>query len=185
MFSNDIISFFLWFIFHCIYALCLLHPFQCWWTFLLLPCPGCYRNCFREHCGEYIYLNYGFLQLYAQSWFLDLKATLSLVLKLPFKYCSPKWLYQFGTLPFSFVTSYTKTESAFSPYRCLFKHLPIPFIRRKNISDPVLPGPEYEKEILISLKCLSNWLSKSASWVSEIPIVLRLFLQILYEMILS
>ena len=79
----------------------------------------------------------------------DLKATLFLVFKGTFvlfsKVVVPVWNYAF-----LFVTSYTKTESALF-YRCEKQTPSKSFIRRKNISDPVLPGPEYEKDILISL----------------------------------
>ena len=114
---------------------------------------------------------------------MDLKATLPLAFKVTFvlfsKVVVPVW-----NPAFSFVTSYTKTESAFS-YRCDKQTPSNSFIRRKNISDPVLPGPEYEKAILISL--LNAYLIDYL----KVPVdslrfrVLRLFLQILYEMILS
>ena len=42
-------SFNSWVIFHCIYVPHLLYPFLCWWTFRLLLCPGCCKQCCNEH----------------------------------------------------------------------------------------------------------------------------------------
>ena len=45
----------------------LLYPFICRWTLRLLPCPGyCKQSC-NEHCGTWLFLNYGFLRVYASS----------------------------------------------------------------------------------------------------------------------
>ena len=38
--NGTIFSFYDWVIFHCIYVPHLLYPFNCWWIFRLLPCPG-------------------------------------------------------------------------------------------------------------------------------------------------
>ena len=53
--------------FHCIYVSHLLHPFICWWTLRLLPCPGYCKLCCNEYCGTWLFLNYGFLRVYASS----------------------------------------------------------------------------------------------------------------------
>ena len=51
---------------HCIYVPQILYPFVCRWTLRLLPCPGyCKYGCY-EHCGTWLFLNYGFLRVYAQ-----------------------------------------------------------------------------------------------------------------------
>ena len=60
-------SFYGWVISHCIYVPHLLYPFLCWWTFMLLPCPSYCKQCCNEHWGACIFLNYGFLQVYARS----------------------------------------------------------------------------------------------------------------------
>ena len=39
----------------------LLYAFICWWTFRLLPCLGCYKQCCSEHWGACILSDYGFL----------------------------------------------------------------------------------------------------------------------------
>ena len=53
-------------IFHCLYAPHLLYSFICQWTFRLLSYPGyCQQGC-NEHWGTCIFLNYGFLRVYAQ-----------------------------------------------------------------------------------------------------------------------
>ena len=62
------ILFYGWVILYCIYVPHLLYPFLCWWTLRLLPYPGyCIQYC-SEHWGACIFLNYGFLQIYAQKW---------------------------------------------------------------------------------------------------------------------
>ena len=62
------VSFYGWVIFHCIYVPHLLYPFICRWTLRLLPCPGyCKQSC-NEHCGTWLFLNYGVLRVYAQYW---------------------------------------------------------------------------------------------------------------------
>ena len=53
---------------HYIFLPHLLYPFLCWWTFRLLPCLGCCKQCFSEHWGACIFLNYGFLWTCAQEW---------------------------------------------------------------------------------------------------------------------
>ena len=57
-----------WVIFHCIYAPYLLYPFLCRRTLSLFPCLGYCKQCCSEHWGECIFLNYGFLHMYAQEW---------------------------------------------------------------------------------------------------------------------
>ena len=59
-------SFYGWVIFHCIYVPHLLYPFVCWWAIKLFPCPGYCKWCFSEHCGTWLFLNYGFHRVYAQ-----------------------------------------------------------------------------------------------------------------------
>ena len=66
--ANGIVSFYVWVIFHCIYAPDLLHPFLCQGTFRLLPCFGNYKQCCNEHWGACIFSKYDFLQIYAQKW---------------------------------------------------------------------------------------------------------------------
>ena len=46
----------------------LLYPFIHQWTFRLLPCPGCCKYCGSVHLGACIFLNYGFLWMYAPEW---------------------------------------------------------------------------------------------------------------------
>ena len=59
-------SFYGWVIFQCIYVPHFLYPFICWWTLRLLQCPGyCKQSC-NEHFGTWLFLNYGFLRVYAQ-----------------------------------------------------------------------------------------------------------------------
>ena len=55
-------------IFHCICVPHLLYPFHCRWTFRWLPRPGYCKQYCNEHWGACIFLNYGFLQTYAQEW---------------------------------------------------------------------------------------------------------------------
>ena len=65
--TNDPICSFLWLIiFHCIYVPRLLYPFICQWSFRLLPWPGYCKECCNEHWGACVFLNYGFLWVYAQ-----------------------------------------------------------------------------------------------------------------------
>ena len=45
-----------------------LYTFICWWTFRLLPSPGYCQQCCSERCGTCVFLNYGFLRVYAQQW---------------------------------------------------------------------------------------------------------------------
>ena len=44
----------------------LLYPFLCWWTFRLLPCLGCCKQCSNEHWAACILSDHVFLQIYAQ-----------------------------------------------------------------------------------------------------------------------
>ena len=44
-----------------------LYPFINWWTFSLFPCLGYCKQWFSEHWGACIFLNYGFLWIYAQE----------------------------------------------------------------------------------------------------------------------
>ena len=44
-----------------------LYPFIYWWTFMLFLHPGYYKQCCYEHWGACIFLNYGFLWVYAQD----------------------------------------------------------------------------------------------------------------------
>ena len=37
-------------------------------TSRLLPCPGYRKQCCSEHWGTCVFLNYGFLSVYAQWW---------------------------------------------------------------------------------------------------------------------
>ena len=46
----------------------LLYPFICQRTCRLLLCFGYCKQCCNEHQGACIFLNYGFLQIYAQEW---------------------------------------------------------------------------------------------------------------------
>ena len=39
-----------------------------YWTFKLLLCPGCCKQCCNEYWGTCVLLNYGFLWIYAQEW---------------------------------------------------------------------------------------------------------------------
>ena len=68
------------------------------WTIRLLPCLGYCKQCCYEHRGACIFLNYSFVQIYAQwrdcwviwqFYFQFFKETL---------YCFPEWFYQF-TIP--------------------------------------------------------------------------------------
>ena len=54
-------------IFPCLYAPGLLYPFICQWAFRLIPCHGYCKQCCNEYWGACIFLNYGFLQIYAQE----------------------------------------------------------------------------------------------------------------------
>ena len=45
-----------------------LNPVICWWTFRLFACLGDCKQCCSEHWGACIFLNYGFLWIYAQEW---------------------------------------------------------------------------------------------------------------------
>ena len=56
---------FLWLILHCIYVPYLFCPFIFRWTFRLLPWPGYCKYCCSEHWGACVFLNYGFLWVYA------------------------------------------------------------------------------------------------------------------------
>jgi len=49
-----------WVVLHCIYVPYILYPFLCQWTFSLLPCLGCYKQCCSEHWDACIFSNYGF-----------------------------------------------------------------------------------------------------------------------------
>ena len=42
--------------------------FLCWWTFKLLPCPSYCKQCWNEQWSTCIFLNHGFLWIYAQEW---------------------------------------------------------------------------------------------------------------------
>ena len=63
---TNFITFYGWLIFHCIYVPHLLYPFVCRWTFRLLPWPGYCKQCCSDHWGACVFLNYGFLRVYAQ-----------------------------------------------------------------------------------------------------------------------
>ena len=56
-----------WVLFHCIYAPHL-YPFLYWWLFRLLSCLGYCKQCCSEHWAACIFLNYGFLQVFAQEY---------------------------------------------------------------------------------------------------------------------
>ena len=63
------ILFYGWVVFHCIYMYHIFfNPFISRWTFRLLPCLGCCEECFYEHRGACIFLNYRFVWIYAQEW---------------------------------------------------------------------------------------------------------------------
>ena len=65
----------------------------------LLPCPGYCKQCCNDHWRACVFLNYGFLRVYAQQW--DCCVTWQFYFQF-FKaspYCSPQWLYQFTFLP--------------------------------------------------------------------------------------
>ena len=68
--ANGTILFFLngWVICHCVYVPFLLYPFICWWTIRVFPCLGYCKQCCYECWGVCIFLNYYFLQIYAQNW---------------------------------------------------------------------------------------------------------------------
>ena len=53
-------SFYGWVIFHCIYVPHFLYPFICQWTFRLLPCPGCCKECCHKHQGAASFQIMGF-----------------------------------------------------------------------------------------------------------------------------
>ena len=55
-------------IFWSMYVPHLLYPFIHQWTLRLLPCPGCCKYCGSVHLGACIFLNYGFLWMYAPEW---------------------------------------------------------------------------------------------------------------------
>ena len=65
-----------WVIFHCVYVPLLSYPFICWWTAMLLPCPGYYTQCCDEHWGARVsckrmkleHSRSGFLGVCAQQW---------------------------------------------------------------------------------------------------------------------
>ena len=61
-------SFYGWVVLHCIYVPHLFDPFICRWTFSLFPCLGQCKQCCNEHWDACIFLNYGFLWVYAQEW---------------------------------------------------------------------------------------------------------------------
>ena len=46
----------------------LLYACICQWTFKLLSCPGHCKQCCSEYCNTLTFLNYSFLQIYAQKW---------------------------------------------------------------------------------------------------------------------
>ena len=46
----------------------LFYPFLSWWTFSLFPSPGYCKQCCNEHWGASIFLNFGYLWVYAQEW---------------------------------------------------------------------------------------------------------------------
>ena len=60
-------SFYGWVLFHCIHVPHF-YPFICQWTFkLLLHSPYCINEqCCNEHWDACVFLNYGFLRVYAQ-----------------------------------------------------------------------------------------------------------------------
>ena len=50
-----------------IYISHLLKPIVCWWALGLFPCLGYCKQCCSEHWGACVFLNYGFLRVYALS----------------------------------------------------------------------------------------------------------------------
>ena len=43
-------------------------PFICWWALMSLSHLGYCKQCCCEHCTACVFLNFGFLQVYAQEW---------------------------------------------------------------------------------------------------------------------
>ena len=43
-------------------------PFTCWWALGLCPHLGYCKQCCCEHWSVCIFLNFGFLQMYAEEW---------------------------------------------------------------------------------------------------------------------
>ena len=60
------VPFYSWVIFHCMYVPQPLYPFICQWTSRLLPCPSYCKYFCSEHRSTRVFLNYGFLKVYAQ-----------------------------------------------------------------------------------------------------------------------
>ena len=47
---------------------CVYHIFFiCWWTHRLFPCPGCCKQCCKEHWSGCVF-DHGFLRVCAQQW---------------------------------------------------------------------------------------------------------------------
>ena len=55
-------------LFHCICIPYHFYPFICQWTSRSFPCLRFCKQCCCEHWTVYIFLNYSFLQMYAQEW---------------------------------------------------------------------------------------------------------------------
>ena len=55
-------------VFHCIYVPQLLYSFICLWTSRLLPCYSYCKQCCNEHWGMCVFLNFGFLWVYAYEY---------------------------------------------------------------------------------------------------------------------
>ena len=52
----------------CISIPYLLYSFLCGWTLRLILCPGYCQQCYHQHWGTCIFLNYSFLWVFAQEW---------------------------------------------------------------------------------------------------------------------
>ena len=73
----------------------LLNPFLYQWTFRLFPCLGYRESCCYEHTVACIFLNCGFIQIYAQEWDCWIIWQFCIKFSEELPYCFPQWLYQF------------------------------------------------------------------------------------------
>ena len=71
-----------------------LYPFICWWTRRLFPRLGYCAQCYYDHRGAGVFLNYSFLQVYAQDWDCRIPWQLYFWFLEEPLYYSPYWLYQ-------------------------------------------------------------------------------------------
>ena len=84
-------------VFHCMYVPPL-YPFISQGTFWLFPFLACCEQCCYEHRGACIFLNYRFVQIYAQEWDCWAMWKLSFQFSETIPYCFPQWLRQL-TIP--------------------------------------------------------------------------------------